>query len=195
MLQSRVQELIHQGALTAAAHAGDAHQPPQGEVDVEAGEVVARATHQGELARAAAAALRRGGDRLSGFAEWWVSTAVRSVMAARLSIWRKSSSGDCSWRSPLGSTDGLPLAEPGRLAGEPQTGAPALARGRAPTSNSPEAEAGQACGRLGAASPGIAPTPGLGHGLPVRRHRRWPAALVPQRDRRAQPPLPGPPGG
>jgi len=58
-----MQELVHQGALATAAHPGDAHQPSQGEVDVEAGEVVARATHQGELAGAAAAALRRGGDR------------------------------------------------------------------------------------------------------------------------------------
>ncbi len=57
-----MQQLIHQGALAAAAHAGDAHQPPQGKVDVKTGEVVALTTHQGELAGTAAAAFRRGGN-------------------------------------------------------------------------------------------------------------------------------------
>jgi len=57
-----VQQLIHHGALATAAHPGDAHQAPQGKVDVETGEVVALTAHQGELAGTAAAAFRRCGD-------------------------------------------------------------------------------------------------------------------------------------
>jgi hypothetical protein len=43
--------------------------------------------------------------------------------------------------------------------------------------------------------PGRTPPPGVGHGLPVRCHRRWPQAQVPERDRRAQPSVHGDPGG
>jgi hypothetical protein len=63
------------------------------------------------------------------------------------------------------------------------------------TAHSQEAQAGTTRGRLSAASPGRASPPGVGHGLPVRRHRRRSQAQVPERDRRAQPPLPGDPGG
>ena len=62
VLQRRMQQLVHQGALAATAHAGDAHQPAQGDLHIEAREVVALAVHQADPAAAAGAALGRGGN-------------------------------------------------------------------------------------------------------------------------------------
>lgn len=60
-----MQQLVHQGALAAAAHPGDAHQPAEGDLDVDALEVVAGAVGQGEPAAASIAALGGGGDGTS----------------------------------------------------------------------------------------------------------------------------------
>ena len=62
MLQRGVQELVDHRALAAAAHPGHTDQASQGELHVEAAEVVARATHQRELAGAVGPAFSRGGN-------------------------------------------------------------------------------------------------------------------------------------
>lgn len=64
------------------------------------------------------------------------------------------------------------------LDGQPQAGTKALAGGGSVAAYSQEANAGTARGRLGEASPGRASPPGVGHGLPVRRHRRACVHLV-----------------
>jgi hypothetical protein len=75
--------------------------------------------------------------------------------------------------------------------GEPQAGATSLARGRPPAAHAQKAKAGQSCRRLSGASPGRIRALSLGDGLIIRLHRRWAAAQVDERDRRAQPALPG----
>jgi len=66
-----------------------------------------------------------------------------------------------------------------RLIGEPKAVASALTVGRTPATYSSQAETVPPRGWQGDATPGPAPAPGVGDGLPVRRHRRWAAAEVP----------------
>ena len=63
VLKSRVQELIHQGALAAATHPGDGHQPTQGKLNRNVLEVVAVAIDQLERARTALATFSRRWNR------------------------------------------------------------------------------------------------------------------------------------
>ena len=63
VLESWMQQLIHQGALAAATHPGDRHKPAQGDLHIQMLEVVAVAIHQGELAAAGVAALSRRRNR------------------------------------------------------------------------------------------------------------------------------------
>jgi hypothetical protein len=106
----------------------------------------------------------------------------RVVDIAESKLRRRLAPGDRSRAHPLGPADGLPPAAARRLAGEPQAGAPPLEGGRSAAPHSSQAEASSARRRLGAASPGRAPAPGVGDGLPVRRHGRWASAEVPERD-------------
>jgi len=66
---------------------------------------------------------------------------------------------------------------------EPQTGVTALAGGGPAAAHSQEPKAGTARRWLGALPPGRASPQGFGHGLPVRRHGRWPQTQVPESHR------------
>ena len=63
MLQGRVEQLIHQGALAAATHPRDADQATKGDLDIDAAEIVAAAIDQGQAAAAGIAALGRRRNR------------------------------------------------------------------------------------------------------------------------------------
>ena len=77
--------------------------------------------------------------------------------------------------------DGLSPAAAGGLDLEPPPGATALVGGRPAASHSKESEAGPPLGWFGETSPGPSTPPGLGHGLPVRRHSRLRLVIPPGR--------------
>jgi len=93
---------------------------------------------------------------------------------------RASSQGDRSGRHPLGQPHGLPPAATRRLGREPQT---ALAGGGTTAAHPQKGEVSTVGRRLRATSPGRASPPGECYPAPVRWHRRWPQARVPERDR------------
>jgi hypothetical protein len=79
--------------------------------------------------------------------------------------------GSSASQRAVGAYMAVPSAARG-LDGQPQAGTKGSSGRRVCSAYSQEAKAGTARGRLGEASPGRASPPGVGHGLPVRRHRR-----------------------
>ena len=62
VFQGRVQQLIHQGALTAATHPGHRHQAPQGNINIDAAKVIAVAINKPQPPAARLPATGGGGD-------------------------------------------------------------------------------------------------------------------------------------